>query len=394
MSQASESPIPEPGYGFATRAIHTGQAADPATGATIVPIYQTSTYTQEAIGQHKGYAYSRSANPTRSALESCMAALEQGNHGLAFASGMAATSAVISLLSSGDHVLAGSDLYGGTYRVFTQVFERLGIRFDFVDTRDPALVEAAIRPNTRMLWTETPTNPLLQLCDLKAMAQIAQSHDLLLVTDNTFLSPYFQQPLTLGADIVVHSTTKYMGGHSDVVGGAVITRNGELHQRLAFLQNSMGAVPGPFDAWLTLRGLKTLALRMQAHEKNALAIASFLCQHPKIKQVNYPGLPQHPQHTLATAQMSGFGGMMSVEVVGGLAAGRQVAESTRLFALAESLGGVESLIGHPATMTHAAVPAEQRRAIGLSDGLLRLSVGIEDAVDLIADLEQALSKIR
>lgn len=381
-----------PKLGFSTRAIHVGQEPDPSTGATIVPIYQTSTYTQEAIGVHKGYAYSRSANPTRTALEDCIASLEQGNHGLAFASGMAATSAVISLLSSGDHVLAGSDLYGGTYRVFTQVFKRLGISFDFVDTRDPALVEAAIRPNTRMLWTETPTNPLLQLCDIKAMAQIARSHNLLLVTDNTFLSPYFQQPLTLGADIVVHSTTKYMGGHSDVVGGAVVTRDTELHQRLAFLQNSMGAVPGPFDAWLTLRGLKTLALRMQAHEKNALAITSFLCQHPKIKQVNYPGLPQHPQHTLATTQMSGFGGMMSIEVVGGLAAGRQVAESTRLFALAESLGGVESLIGHPATMTHAAVPAAQRQAIGLSDGLLRLSVGIEDAADLIADLEQALAR--
>lgn len=382
-----------PDYGFSTRAIHTGQDPDPATGATIVPIYQTSTYTQEAIGSHKGYAYSRSANPTRTALESCIASLEQGAHGLAFASGMAATSAVLSLLSAGDHMLAGNDLYGGTYRVFTQVFERLGLHFDFVDTRDPEQVAAAITPQTRMLWTETPTNPLLRLCDLQALAQITKAHGILLVTDNTFLSPYFQQPLSLGADIVVHSTTKYMGGHSDVVGGAVVTRSEALHQQLAFLQNSLGGVPGPFDAWLTLRGLKTLALRMQAHEKNALAIASYLQQHPKIKQVNYPGLPSHPQHELATRQMSGFGGMISVEVNGGLEAGRQVAESTRLFSLAESLGGVESLIGHPATMTHAAVPAAQREAIGLSDGLLRLSVGIEDVEDLIADLEQALAQI-
>lgn len=379
--------------GFSTRAIHVGQAADSATGATIVPIYQTSTYTQEAIGVHKGYAYSRSANPTRTALEDCIASLEQGNHALAFASGMAATSAVISLLNAGDHVLAGNDIYGGSYRVFTQVFERLGITFDFVDTRHPTAVQAAIRPNTRMLWVETPTNPLLRLCDIEAVARIAKAHDLLLAVDNTFLSPYFQQPLTLGADIVVHSTTKYMGGHSDVVGGAVVTRNAELHQRLAFLQNSMGGVPGPFDAWLTLRGLKTLALRMRAHEQNALALAHFLSQHPKIQQVNYPGLPQHPQYALAQRQMSGFGGMMSVEVVGGLEAGRKVAESTRLFSLAESLGGVESLIGHPATMTHGAIPQAERESIGLSDGLLRLSVGIEDVADLIADLEQALSKI-
>jgi cystathionine gamma-lyase len=376
--------------GFSTRAIHVGQDPDPATGATIVPIYQTSTYTQEAIGVHKGYAYSRSANPTRAALEACIASLEQGEHALAFASGMAATSAVISLLNAGDHVLAGNDLYGGTYRVFTQVFERLGIHFDFVDTREPEAVQEAIQPHTRMLWVETPTNPLLRLCDIEAMAKLSKAHGLLLAVDNTFLSPYFQQPLTLGADIVVHSTTKYMGGHSDVVGGAVITRDADLHQRLAFLQNSMGGVPGPFDAWLTLRGLKTLALRMRAHEQNALALADFLVQHPKIKQVNYPGLPQHPQYALAQRQMSGFGGMMSIEVVGGLAAGRKVAESTRLFSLAESLGGVESLIGHPATMTHGSIPKSEREAIGLSDGLLRLSVGIEDIADLIADLDQAL----
>lgn len=377
-------------FGFSTRAIHVGQAPDAATGATIVPIYQTSTYTQEAIGVNKGYAYSRSANPTRTALEACIASLEQGTHALAFASGMAATSAVISLLNAGDHVLAGNDIYGGSYRVFTQVFERLGISFDFVDTRDPEAVQQAIQPHTRMLWIETPTNPLLRLCDIQAMAEIAKVHGLLLAVDNTFLSPYFQQPLTLGADIVVHSTTKYMGGHSDVVGGAVVTQDAALHQRLAFLQNSLGGVPGPFDAWLTLRGLKTLALRMRAHEQNALALAQFLVQHPKVQQVNYPGLPQHPQHALAKHQMSGFGGMMSIEVVGGLEAGRKVAESTHLFSLAESLGGVESLIGHPATMTHGAVPQAEREAIGLSDGLLRLSVGIEDIADLIADLDQAL----
>ncbi|MGE3724093.1 MAG: cystathionine gamma-synthase [Candidatus Sericytochromatia bacterium] len=378
---------------FATRAIHVGQAADTATGATIVPIYQTSTYTQTDIGEHKGYEYSRTGNPTRTALESCLASLEEGKYGLAFASGMAATSSVISLLNAGDHVIACNDLYGGTYRVFTKVFQRLGLDFDFVDARDTALIQAAIRPQTRMIWLETPTNPLLRLYDIAHIASLAHKHNLILVVDNTFMSPYFQQPLTLGADLVVHSTTKYLGGHSDVVGGAVLSNNQDLYQQLQFLQNSLGSVPGPMDCWLTLRGIKTLALRMRAHQENALALAEYLEKHPKIAQIHYPGLPSHPQYALACKQMSGFGGMISFEVVGGLEAGKTVARSTQLFSLAESLGGVESLIGHPATMTHAAIPPQQRQAVGLSDGLIRISVGIEDPADLIADLAQALEQV-
>lgn len=382
---------------FATRAIHMGQEADPATGATIVPVYQTTTFTQQAIGQHKGYEYARSKNPTRSALETCLASLENASHGLAFASGMAAISAVMSMFSAGEHVIAGDDLYGGSYRLFSRVFSRFGLQYSFVDAREPEQIAAAIQPNTRLIWLETPTNPLLRLCDIAAIAELAKAQtstqQLLVAVDNTFASPYFQQPLALGADLVVHSTTKYLGGHSDVIGGAVLTNNPELHSQLAFLQAAMGAVPGPHDAWLTLRGVKTLALRMQAHAQNALAIAHFLEQHPKISQVNYPGLQNHPQHALAQRQMSGFGGMISFEVKGGLAAGKRVAESTQLFALAESLGGVESLIGHPATMTHAAVPPEQRQAIGLNDGLIRLSVGIEDIEDLLSDLAQALEQV-
>lgn len=382
---------------FATRAIHVGQEADSATGATIVPIYQTSTYTQQDIGQHKGFEYSRSGNPTRQALESCIASLENADYGLAFASGMAATSTVMSLLKAGDHVIAGNDLYGGSYRVFTKVFSRLGLEFEFVDAREPQNILEAVQANTRLIWLETPTNPLLRLCDIQAISELRQAftdQPILLAVDNTFMSPYFQQPLALGADIVVHSTTKYIAGHSDVVGGAIVSKDPEIHKQLAFLQNSLGGVPGPFDAWLTLRGLKTLALRMQAHQQNALAIARFLEQHPLIKSVNYPGLASHPQHELARRQMSGFGGMISFEVKGGLEAGKQLATSTRLFALAESLGGVESLIGHPATMTHAAIPAEQRRAVGLHDGLIRISVGIEDQEDLIEDLKQALGEIK
>ncbi|PKL76241.1 MAG: cystathionine gamma-synthase [Candidatus Melainabacteria bacterium HGW-Melainabacteria-1] len=378
---------------FSTRAIHVGQGADPATGATIVPIYQTSTYTQDGIGQHKGFEYSRSGNPTRQALEACLASLEEGAHGLAFASGMAATSTVLALLSAGDHVIAGDDLYGGTYRVFTKVFSRLGLEFDFVDARDPDSVRRAIKASTKMIWLETPTNPLLRLCDIQAISELRGSSEILLVVDNTFVSPYFQRPLALGADIVMHSTTKYIGGHSDVVGGATVVNESELQQRLAFLQNSMGGIPGPFDAWLTLRGIKTLALRMEAHQRNALEIAAYLQQHPKIDQVNYPGLTSHPQHALALRQMSGFGGMISFEVKGGMQAGARMAMATKLFALAESLGGVESLIGHPATMTHAAVPVETRHSIGLSDGLIRISVGIEDVTDLIQDLEQALAQV-
>jgi cystathionine beta-lyase/cystathionine gamma-synthase len=377
---------------FSTRAIHAGQEADPATGATIVPIYQTSTYTQADIGVHKGYEYSRTGNPTRTALEACLAALEDAEYGLAFATGMAATSTIMAMLSAGDHVVAADDLYGGTYRVFDKVFRRLGLDFTFVDARDPANVAEALRPNTKLVWLETPTNPLLRLCDIKAIADITREKGLILAVDNTFMSPYFQQPLNLGADLVVHSTTKYIGGHSDVVGGAILTSNKELYQRIQFLQNAMGGVPGPFDAWLTLRGAKTLAVRMRAHAENAMAVAQFLETHPKIAAVNYPGLESHPQHALAKAQMSGFGGMISFEVQGGIEAGKKVATSTKLFSLAESLGGVESLIGHPATMTHAAIPPEQRAAVGLSDGLIRISVGIEDIEDLLADLAQALEQ--
>ena len=377
---------------FSTRAIHAGQEADPATGATIVPIYQTSTYTQADIGVHKGYEYSRTGNPTRTALEACLAALEDAEYGLAFATGMAATSTIMAMLSAGDHVVAADDLYGGTYRVFDKVFRRLGLDFTFVDARDPANVAEGLRPNTKLVWLETPTNPLLRLCDIKAIADITREKGLILAVDNTFMSPYFQQPLNLGADLVVHSTTKYIGGHSDVVGGAILTSNEGLYQQLKFLQNAMGGVPGPFDAWLTLRGAKTLAVRMRAHAENAMAVAQFLETHPKIAAVNYPGLESHPQHALAKAQMSGFGGMISFEVQGGIEAGKKVATSTKLFSLAESLGGVESLIGHPATMTHAAIPPEQRAAVGLSDGLIRISVGIEDIEDLLADLAQALEQ--
>ncbi|MEW6635909.1 MAG: cystathionine gamma-synthase [Actinomycetota bacterium] len=377
---------------FATRAIHAGQDPDPATGATIVPIYQTSTYTQEAPGRHKGYEYSRTGNPTRTALEECIASLEGGRFGLAFASGLAATAAVMSLLSPGDHVVAGDDLYGGTYRLFERVLrEGNGLDFDFVDTTDPASVEEALRPETRLLWIETPTNPLLTLSDIRALSEMAHERGAVVAVDNTFASPYFQRPLELGADVVVHSTTKYMGGHSDVVGGAVVTSSEELRERIAFYQNAAGGVPGPFDAWLTLRGLKTLAVRMRQHEENALAVAEFLRDHPRVETVNYPGLPSHPQHELAKRQMSGFSGMVSFTLEGGAEAAHAAVQRTRIFSFAESLGGVESLITHPASMTHAAIPRERREARGVTDGLLRLSVGIEDREDLIADLERAIS---
>lgn len=379
---------------FSTKAIHVGQEADTATGATIVPIYQTSTYTQDGIGgMHKGYEYSRTGNPTRTALESCIASLEDGKYGLAFASGCAATTNVMSLLKAGDHVVASDDLYGGTYRLFQRVLTNFGLTFTFVDMTNKSAVYEAIKENTKMVWIETPTNPLLKLCDIEMIAGISKEKNLILAVDNTFMSPYFQKPLNLGADIVVHSTTKYMGGHSDVVGGAIITSNEEIYTKLKYTQNSMGAIPGPFDCWLTLRGLKTLALRMREHNKNAMAIAKFLSEHPKVEKVNYPGLESHPQHDLAKKQMSGFGGMISFEVKGGLEAGTVVATNTKLFSLAESLGGVESLIGHPATMTHAAIPKEEREKIGLRDGLIRISVGIEDEEDLINDLKQAFDKV-
>lgn len=383
--------------GFSTRAIHVGQGADPTTGATIVPIYATSTYTQEDVGVHKGFDYSRTANPTRKALETCLASLEGAPYGLAFASGCAASDCLMKLLQAGDHVVVSEDVYGGTYRLFTKVLARFGLEFSWVDARDPRSVEAAIAPNTRLIWAETPTNPLLQLVDIAALAELAhgrRSHPpIKLAVDNTFCSPYLQNPLDLGADLVVHSTTKYIGGHSDVVGGFLATRDEEAYQTLKFHQNSIGAVPGPFDAWLTLRGVKTLALRMERHQQNAMAVACFLEAHPAVMRVHYPGLESHPQHSLAGRQMRGFGGMLSFEVRGGLEAARKVAKGTRLFSLAESLGGVESLIGHPPTMTHGAIPREERERRGITDGLLRLSVGIEEVDDLIADLEQALTGI-
>jgi cystathionine gamma-lyase len=376
---------------FATRAIHAGQDPDPATGATIVPIYQTSTYTQEAPGQHKGYEYSRTGNPTRTALEECVASLEGGEYGLAFASGLAATVATMSLLAPGDHVVAGDDLYGGTYRLFDKVLPRTGgLEFTYADTTDPKSVEKALRPETRLLWIETPTNPMLTLSDVAELSAMARERGAIVAVDNTFASPYFQNPLSLGADIVVHSTTKYMGGHSDVVGGAVVTSNPDFHEAMEFYQNAAGGVPGPFDSWIVLRGLKTLAVRMRQHEENALAVAEFLLGHSQVETVNFPGLPSHPQHELARRQMSGFSGMVSFTLKGGAEAAYAAVQKTRVFHFAESLGGVESLITHPATMTHAAIPREQREARGVTDGLLRLSVGIEDKEDLVADLEGAI----
>ncbi len=378
--------------GFATRAIHVGQEPDRTTGATIVPIYQTSTYTQEAPGRNKGYEYSRTGNPTRAALEECVAALEGAEHGLAFASGLAATTAVMSLLSPGDHVVAGDDLYGGSYRLFDKVLQKSnGLDFTFVDTTDPASVEAALRPETKLLWVETPTNPMLTLSDVALLSGMAHERGATVAVDNTFASPYFQQPLALGADIVVHSTTKYMGGHSDVVGGAVMTSNEEFYEGIKFYQNAAGAVPGAFDAWIVLRGLKTLAVRMRQHEENALTVARFLQDHPQVATVSYPGLPDHPQHELAKRQMSGFSGMVSFTLKGGAEAAYAAVQKTEVFHFAESLGGVESLITHPASMTHAAIPKDQREARGVTDGLLRLSVGIEDADDLVADLERAIT---
>jgi cystathionine beta-lyase/cystathionine gamma-synthase len=374
-------------YGFATRAIHAGQEPDPATGAVIVPIYQTSTFAQEDVGVHKGYEYARTDNPTRAALEAALAALDGGAHALAFASGLAAETTLLLALSAGDHVICGDDVYGGTYRLFEKVFARLGLLFDYVDASDPDQVAAAIRPETKLIWLETPTNPLLKLADIVAIARIARQRGILTAVDNTFASPYFQRPLELGADIVHYSTTKYIGGHSDVVGGALVLADGALYERLKFLQNAAGAVPGPLDCWLVLRGLKTLAVRMRAHEANAMAVARFLEQHPSVERVIYPGLPSHPQHTLARRQMHGFGGMISIVLKGGAAAARALVTRTKLFTLAESLGGVESLIEVPAAMTHASVAGSP---LEVPAGLVRLSVGIEEQDDLIADLEAAL----
>jgi len=378
--------------GFSTLAIHAGQEPDRTTGAVVVPIYQTSTFAQDAVGKHRGYEYSRTGNPTRTALEHCIAALEGGRHGLAFASGMAAEAAIMQLLEPGDHTIAVDDLYGGTYRLFRRVLEPIGVSFSFVDGSDLKAVEKSLTERTKMIWIESPTNPLLKLVDIEAVSKLAHNHQALAVVDNTFMSPYFQRPLALGADIVVHSATKYLGGHSDVIGGTLVVNRQEVYERLAFLQNAVGGVPGPMDAWLVLRGIKTLAIRMREHDHNARLVAEFLGEHKKVARVFYPGLADHPQKELARRQMSGFGGMISFEVEGGLEPARRVVERTRLFTLAESLGGVESLIELPAAMTHASIPAETRQAHGVADGLVRISVGIEDVADLISDLDRALAE--
>jgi cystathionine gamma-lyase len=381
------------GQRLATRAIHAGQQPDPATGAIMTPIFATSTYVQRSPGEHQGWEYSRSHNPTRDAYEKCIADLEGGSRGFAFASGMAATATILELLDSGDHVVAGDDLYGGTFRLFHRVRERsAGLRFSFAALDRPGELEKAIEPGTRLVWVETPTNPMLKIVDIAAAAEIAHANGALLVVDNTFATPMLTRPLELGADIVMHSATKYLSGHSDMVGGVAVVRDDPaLADRLWFLLNSAGAIQGPFDSFLALRGLKTLALRMRAHCDNALQLARWLQQHPAVERVIYPGLPQHPGHQLAMQQMSGQGGgIISIDVKGGLAETRRMLERCRLFSLAESLGGVESLINHPAIMTHASVPAEIRARLGISDTLVRLSVGVEDVADLQADLEQAL----
>lgn len=380
--------------GFSTRAIHAGQEPDPTTGAIMTPLYLTSTYVQESPGVHKGWEYSRTHNPTRKAYEQCLADLEGGQYGFAFASGCAATTTILHMLKAGDHVIAMDDMYGGTFRLFDKVLRHHGIDFSYVDMTKPGAFDAAVKPATKLVWLETPTNPTLKLVDIAKITAAAKAKGILSAVDNTFMSPYFQKPLSLGADLVVHSATKYIGGHSDVVGGVVATKRADLAEKLQFLSNSMGGVAGAFDAFLCLRSLKTLPIRMEAHQKNAMAIAEFLEKHPKIEKVLYPGLKSHPQHGLAKEQMSGFGGMITFYVKGGLAASRTLLESVRIFALAESLGGVESLIEHPAIMTHASVPPENRKALGIDDSLVRLSVGIEDLKDLQKDLEQALEKVR
>jgi len=375
---------------FATKAIHAGQEPDPSTGAVMTPIFQTATYVQEGLGEHKGFEYSRSGNPTRKALEACMAALEGGTYGLAFASGMAAESAILSLLSSGDHIVSCDDLYGGTYRIFERVLRRYSVEASYVPAGGLDAYEQAIRPNTKMIWLETPTNPLLGIVDIRAIAEMAHRHNLLVVVDNTFASPYFQQPLKLGADIVVHSTTKYINGHSDVIGGALVLNDEDVYESIKFYQNAAGGVPSPFDSWLTLRGIKTLAVRMRQHEENARTVAKFLAEHPRVEKVYFPGLPSHPDHELAKRQMSGFCGMVSFQYKGTYTDIVQLVRRFKVFALAESLGGVESLVCHPASMTHGSIPKDIRESRGLTDTLLRLSVGIEDIEDIIGDLEQTL----
>lgn len=376
--------------GFATRAIHAGQTPDPTTGAIMTPIYLTSTYVQESPGVHKGYEYSRTSNPTRKAYEDCLASLESGKYGFAFASGCAATTTVMHLLKAGDHVVASDDMYGGTFRLFDKVIRHNGVEFSFVDMTNPENFEKAIKANTKLVWIETPTNPMLKLVDIRKHCALAQKKNIISVVDNTFMSPYFQRPLELGADIVLHSTTKYINGHSDIVGGALVMSRQDLAEKMAFLSNSMGGIQSTFDSFICMRSLKTLPVRMRTHETSASAVAKFLEGHNKVEKVIYPGLTSHPQHGLAKEQMSGFGGMITFYIKGGLTESRQFLEKVKIFSLAESLGGVESLIEHPAIMTHASVPAENRKALGISDNLVRLSVGIEDLNDLLWDLEQAL----
>lgn len=376
--------------GFATRSIHAGQEPDPTTGAIMTPVYLTSTYVQESPGVHKGYEYSRTSNPTRKAYENCLASLESGTHGFAFASGCAASTTVMHLLKQGDHVIASDDMYGGTFRLFDKVLRHNGVEFSFIDLTRPENFEKSIQPNTKLLWIETPTNPMLKLVDIRKHCSLAQKKNIISVVDNTFMSPYFQRPLELGADVVLHSTTKYINGHSDLVGGALITNRKDLAEKIAFLSNSMGTIQSTFDSYICMRSLKTLPVRMKAHETNAKAVATFLENHPKVEKVIYPGLVSHPQHALAKEQMLGFGGMITFYLKGGLAESQQFLEKVKIFSLAESLGGVESLIEHPAIMTHASVPAENRKTLGISDNLVRLSVGIEDTEDLLWDLEQAL----
>ncbi len=379
-------------YGFATRAIHVGQEADPLTGAVVPPLYMTSTYAQEAPGVHKGYEYSRTDNPTRRAWERNIAALEEGTDAIAFSSGMAAIDSVVRLLQPGEHIVACADLYGGTVRLFERVWRAYGISVSYAEESTPDAIAAEFTPQTRMLYLESPTNPLLQLADIGQLSALAHAHNAWVVVDNTFATPYAQTPLTLGADLVVHSTTKYLAGHSDLIGGVVVVRHAELAERLRFLQNAVGAIPSPFDCWLCLRSVKTLALRMQQHERNALAVAQLLAQHPRVVRVHYPGLATHPQHELARRQMRNFGGVLSVEFPSEQHA-RAFLQALRLFTLAESLGGVESLACHPATMTHASVPRERRLRLGITDGLVRLSCGIEETEDLLADIEQALAAV-
>ncbi len=376
---------------FSTKAIHAGQAPDPSTGAVVTPVYQTSTFAQSGLGEHKGYEYARTGNPTRSALETCIASLEAGQYGLAFSSGLAAEQTVLSLLRSGDHLISCDDLYGGTYRLFERVISRYNIQSSYVTTNSIADYERAIRPNTRLIWLEALTNPLLRLVDIRAIAELAHRHNILLVVDNTFASPYFLQPLDLGADIVSHSTTKYINGHSDVIGGAVVTNNEELYQELKFHQNAAGAVPGPFDAWLTLRGIKTLPIRMRQHQENAYTVAKFLTEHARVERVYYPGLASHPDYELAKRQLSGFGGMVSFQIKGQLADIDAIVRRLQVITFGESLGAIESLLCHPASMTHSSIPREIREARGINDTLLRLSVGLEDIEDLLKDIDQALS---